>query len=109
MSTTRTSKININTLNLSLWTSSSGYHYVSDVSNLKHNSGTWYIIPRLLNISLEHFISILIDDYRAEVTYYPINNYLCYCWTENNLKYAKKFKKDISSKIDKILFIIQGE
>jgi len=53
----------------SQWKDYKGYWHVADVSDLGHNSAGWWVPARLLNLSLEDFIMMLINEYHADIKY----------------------------------------
>lgn len=48
--------------------------YVADTSDLANDSAAWWIPARILGLSLEDYILILINEYHAEIKWFPDSN-----------------------------------
>ena len=48
--------------------------YVADTSDLGKDSAAWWIPARILNLSLEDYILMLVNEYHAEVAWFPESN-----------------------------------
>lgn len=73
--------------------------YVADVSDLANNSSAWWIPARLLNLSLEDYITLLVDKYNATIDKWcPDNNdgksLLIFSWY--NYTDAHRYKLDMN-------------
>ena len=56
------------------WQSGTKWH-VADVTDLAHDSAVWWIPARMLNLSLEDFILMLVNEYNATIDgWYPEAN-----------------------------------
>ena len=61
-------------LKMSEWKTGTDWH-VADVNDLTHDSAGWWHPARMLNISLEDFVLLLINEYHATVQgWYPESN-----------------------------------
>ena len=60
------------------WQSGSGKWYCNDTSDLTSARALWYTPARMLNISLEEFVKMLINDF--QVDYIEFNKILIYSW-----------------------------
>lgn len=58
-------------------------------------SAAWWIVPRMLGMELDAFVKMLIEDYRAEVSYYPQNDVLLYQW--RNQADMRKYKNRMNA------------
>ncbi len=57
------------------WESTGGKWNVADTSDLAHDSAGWWIPARILNLSLEDYIYLLINEYNAVIDkFYPESN-----------------------------------
>lgn len=73
--------------------------YVADVSDLANDSAAWWIPARLLNLSLEDYITLLTEKYNATIDkWYPDSNdgksLLIFSW--KNYSDAHKYKLDMN-------------
>ena len=84
------------------WQGSSGLWYCNDVSDFTSKRGLWYVPARLLKISLDNFVEMLIKDF--EVDYIAFNEILIYGWYDQNK--MRKFKNWINAEARKRNFII---
>ena len=74
---------------LSCW-GSTGRWYVNDVKNLAGRSAKWYVPMRILNLSIEDYINLLIGTFHAKgLYYYAPTDYLSFYFL--NEKDAKAF------------------
>ena len=67
------------------WKNSSGSWYVADTSDLAHDSAAWWIPARIFGLSLEDYITMLVNEYHATIVgWYPESNngksLLVFCW-----------------------------
>ena len=67
---------------------STGKWRVNDVKNLSGRSGKWYAPMRILNLSIEEYIDLLVNTFHAQgVNYYAPTDYLAfYFLTEKDAK-----------------------
>lgn len=64
--------------------------FVNDVTNLSGNSSKWYVPMRILDISIEDYITLLIDKFNAKgFFYYAPTDFLSFYFTKEND--AKRF------------------
>lgn len=57
------------------WRSPSGKYHVADISDLANDSAAWWIPARMLGLSLENYVTMLIDKYHATIDgWYPESN-----------------------------------
>ncbi|HAH17785.1 MAG TPA: hypothetical protein DCL29_02020 [Eubacterium sp.] len=88
-------------LKVTEWQSSSGKWYVADTSDLAKDSSAWWHPARMLGISLTDYISLLINEYHADIdAWFPESNngksLLLFSWKSENYKYAHKYTLDIN-------------
>ncbi len=83
---------------MTCWESNSRWH-VNDVKNLGGRSGKWYVPMRILNLSIEDYINLLLNKFNAKgLSYYEPTDYLSfYFLTEREAKtfcsYVNKFAR----------------
>ena len=84
---------------MTCWNSGDKWH-VNDVKNLNGRSAKWYTPMRILNLSVEEYIDLLIKKFNAKgLTYYAPTDYLgFYFLTEREAKafcsYVNKHAKN---------------
>lgn len=62
---------------MTCWSDNSGKWHCNDVSNLSGKSAKWYTPMRILELSVEDYISLLITKFHAEgFHYHPAAEYL---------------------------------
>ena len=78
----------VHLVQLTRWQSASGKWYVNDVKNLAGRSAKWYTPMRILNLSIEDYINLLLYTFHAKgVYYYAPTDYLSFYFsTENDAK-----------------------
>ena len=65
---------------LSYW-EFNGSYYCNDVKNIGGKSCKWYVPMRILNLSVEEYIKLLIEKFNAKrLTYYAPTDYLGFCF-----------------------------
>lgn len=74
---------------VSEWESASGHWYVADTSDLANDSAAWWMPARLLNLTLEDYIDLLVNTYHATIDgFYPESNkgksLLVFHWEQYN-------------------------
>ena len=72
------------------WQGSSGLWYCNDVSDFTSKRGLWYTPARLLEITLEDFILLLINDFKVDNISFN-NNILIYSWEKEHYSLCHKF------------------
>ena len=83
---------------MTAWESLGKWH-VNDVKNLSGRSGKWYTPMRILGLSIEEYINLLINIFHAKgIAYYALTDYLSfYFLTEKEAKafcsYVNKIAK----------------
>ena len=72
---------------LTTWESMGRWH-VNDVKNLKGRSAKWYTPMRILNLSVENYINLLINTFHAKgLSYHSPTDYLAFYFeTEKDAK-----------------------
>ena len=55
------------------WQSPTGVWYVSNTQDLGHDSGAWWLPARFLNMSLDDYIKMLIDEYHVSYIKFLLN------------------------------------
>ena len=82
-----------NILHLTEWETPSGWH-CGDVSALAAGSNYWWNIPRMLNISMEDYIHLLLSYHAINLHYSAKCNVLSYCFSTQ--QDCRKFKNYIN-------------
>lgn len=80
-------------LKLTEWESNGKWH-CGDVSALAAGSNYWWYIPRMLEISVEDYIHLLLSYHATNLHYTAKANVLSYCF--NTLAECRKFKNYIN-------------
>ncbi len=76
--------------------------YVNDIQNLLGRSAKWYTPMRILNISVEEYIDLLINKFFAkDIKYYPSTDYLYFYFIKEKdakafCSYINKIAKNIN-------------
>ena len=83
------------------WQSGSGQWYCNDTSDLTSARALWYTPARLLNVSLEKYVEMLINDF--QVDYITFDKILIYSW-DSQAK-MRKFKNWLNAEARKRNFI----
>ena len=69
----------------------SGLYYCSNVKDLAHGSGDWWLPARVLELSPAEFIKFLIENYKPDIIKYNAEkNFLYYAWS--NYENCHKWK-----------------
>ena len=81
---------------MTCWESIGRWH-VNDVKNLNGRSAKWYTPMRILNISMEEYINLLLNTFHAkEIYYYSSSDYLAFYFSKE--KDAKAFCSYVNKK-----------
>lgn len=81
----------------SMWQGSSGKWFCSDVEDLGHHSGRWWIPCRLLGVTPEEYVKILINEFHvSSITYSLESNYLHFSWDKD--PECRRYKNWINKK-----------
>ena len=81
---------NIHLYKMTTWESVSGRWFVNDVTNLSGRSAKWYTPMRILSLSVEEYINLLINSFGAKgLQYYPSTDFLTFYFDTE--KEAKSF------------------
>lgn len=81
---------------MTTWESNGSWH-VNDVKNLSGRSAKWYTPMRILNLSIEEYIDLLINTFHAKgLKYYFTTDYLAFYFSKE--KDAKAFCSYINKK-----------
>ena len=81
---------------MTCWESSSGRWHVNDVKNLTGRASKWYTPMRILNISVEEYINLLLTFNAKGIYYYLPTDYLAFYFSKE--KDAKTFCSYINKK-----------
>ena len=82
---------------MTCWESPSGRWHTNDVKNLIGNSAKWYTPMRILDISIEEYIDLLLNTFHAKgIKYYISTDYLSFYFLKE--KDAKAFCSYINKK-----------
>lgn len=74
-----------------------GHWHVNDVKNLNGRSAKWYTPMRILNLSIEEYINLLIETFHAKgIHYYEPTDYLAFYFEKE--KDAKAFCSFVNKK-----------
>ena len=81
---------------MTCWESTGRWH-VNDVKNLGGRSGKWYVPMRILNLSIEEYINLLLNTFHAQgIRYYAPTDYLGFYFSKE--KDAKAFCSYVNQK-----------
>lgn len=81
----------------SMWQGGSGKWFCGDIEDLGNHSGRWWVPCRLLEITPEDYIRMLIDDFNvSNIKYYYSSNVLVFSW--DNESDCRKYKNWINKK-----------
>lgn len=69
---------NLHLFQLSSWQSPSGKWYCNDVKGLNGYGGKWFTVMRLLDLSVEDYVNLLIKYNAKDLEYYPITDILMF-------------------------------
>lgn len=88
-------------LKVTEWQGAGGRWRVADISDLAHDSAAWWIPARMLGISLEDYVTLLMEKYHADIEgwYAESNNgksLLLFSWSADNYKYAHQYLLDMN-------------
>lgn len=89
---------------MSEWQSPTGKWYCNDIEDLSGIAGLWWIPARLLNIPLVDFVSMLVYEYNAMVSYNIERDVLIYSWDKQSE--MRRFKNYINKKARETNFMI---
>ena len=68
------------------WQSNSGQWYCNDVSDISSGAQNWWTPVRLLNMSLNDYVLMLINDFKvSDISYDKKANVLIFSWKDYNL------------------------
>lgn len=92
-------------LKYSEWQGSSGVWYCNDVEDLANGSGRWWIPARMLGLSLDKYVEMLIKDFKVDsILYSQEKDVLIYSW--NKQADMRKFKNWLNAAARKAQFYI---
>ena len=75
---------------MSHWESTKNHWHVNDVKNLCGRSAKWYTPMRVLNLSIDEYVDLLLNKFNAKgLKYYPDTDYLGFYFSKE--KDAKSF------------------
>ena len=69
---------------ISEWQGGGGAWYAADTSDLKNRSSVWWKIPRLLNIPLDDYVKMLVNEYNVDYINLTDTGFLCFSWNSYN-------------------------
>ena len=76
---------------------SNGRWFVNDVKNLSGRSAKWYTPMRILNLSIEEYVNLLLNTFNAkELSYYAPTDFLFFYFTKE--RDAKAFCSFVNKK-----------
>ena len=82
--------------NMTCW-ENNGHYYCNDVDNLSGKSAKWYTPMRILNLSVEEYVKLLVDTFHAsELEYFEKSD--CLIFHFNTEKEAKSFCAYVNKK-----------
>ena len=87
------------------WQSGSGKWYCNDTSDLTSARALWYTPARFLEITLEDYILLLINDFKVDNISFN-NNILIYSWEKEHYSLCHKFVLWINKKAREKKFIV---
>ena len=65
----------------SMWQGGSGRWYCSDIEDLSHNSGKWWVPCRILCISPADYVRLLIEEFKiTNINYNEEKDFLFFNW-----------------------------
>ena len=74
---------------MSTWMGTSGRWYCNDVTHMSGRSAKWYTPMRILDLSVEEYINLLLKFNAQEISYYSPTD--CLLFSFNTEKNAKAF------------------
>ena len=88
------------------WQSPSGVWYCNDTSEIgKSQAGLWWAPARLLDLSLDEYVNLLITKFKPDnISYNQEKNVLVYSWKKQSD--MRKFKNWINAEARKKNFIV---
>lgn len=92
-------------LKYSEWQGGSGVWYCNDVEDLANGSGRWWIPARMLGLSLDKYVEMLIKDFKVDsISYSQEEDVLIYWW--NKQADMRRFKNWLNAAARKAQFYI---
>ncbi len=74
---------------MTYWSEPNGTYHVNDVKNLCGRSAKWYTPMRILNLSIEEYIDLLINKFNAiKLFYYKPTDFLGFCFANKKDAHA---------------------
>ena len=91
---------------LTEWESGAGGRwYCNDVSDLGNGSGLWYYPARMLNISPDEYVKMLVEKYKPDdISYNADTNVLVFSW--NTQSAMRKYKNEMNAIARKMNFMV---
>ncbi len=90
-------------LKLDWWKNGADSFYVGDINAIGQQGNQWYTPARLLGLSLERYIALLVSVFNANIQGYD-GKTLVYCFKNKND--ADKFCKYINQKAKSVAFYV---
>lgn len=83
--------------NMTYWEAAGGKWRVNDVKNLSGRSAKWYTPMRILELSVEEYVYLLMNTFHAKgIRYYDSTDYLAFYFT--TVSDARKFCAYVNKK-----------
>ena len=80
---------------VSEWKSPTGHYHCGDMSDLANNSNAWWIPCRILEITPEDYVKMLVDKFKVDyLRYSEEHDILFFSW--NNQTAMRKYKNFIN-------------
>lgn len=87
------------------WKGASGLWYCNDVEDLGNGSGRWWVPARMLGLSLDRYVEMLVHDFKVDkISYNEERDVLIYAWRKQ--ADMRKYKNWINDKARKAQFYI---
>lgn len=87
------------------WQGSSGLWYCNDIEDLGNGSGRWWIPARMLGLSLDKYVEMLIKDFKVDnIKYNEERDVLIFSWRKQ--ADMRKYKNWINAAARKANFYI---
>ena len=68
--------IGVHLYQMTCWQSPTGKYHVNDVKNLAGKSGKWYVPMRILDVTIDEYVDLLVKMGAKDLHYYAPTDYL---------------------------------
>ena len=86
---------------MSEWQSPNGNWNCGDVEDLANNSNAWWIPCRILEVPVEEYVNMLVNDFKVSyIKYFSDKNLLFFSW--DNQTDMRKFKNFVNKKAKEV-------